>query len=345
MAKIQVRAYFFNAKTDYLPYYKEFKVTIANDQTLKDLLQAIKEQDANFSFPQEKLLAKIDSITLQEHTKIDEIISNFGNEFTINPVSFYRSMNGLIIDDSNFLESYKILEEFCDREDFEFYNSLYGVHFASSSYDYKKDYIGDAIFILADHLISKYPQKKKDILTAIQKSENGLEFCEYENLLLNSKDYSEAINRLKKELLTPAKESLFDKLQFIGLKEKNFTLEDCNNKAIAYYHGSRDLDAINEAKELIEQSAKSYISFSKATRLAGQSIFETNPSFALKKAAAMLLDAYDSSAEVLLFAKQSDRDFFRNILAKCERVVNREINLELFSLDEFKEKSLAQSTN
>ncbi len=339
MEKLQVKAYFFNAKTDYLPYYKEFLIKIDEEKTFKELLEEIKKRNANFSFPDEKLLAKIESITIPETTTIKELIHNFSNEFTITPVSLYRSINGLVIDDSNFQNSYKLLEKFCDNEDFEFYQSLYDVHFASSSFDYNKEYLGDAILILAQHLIEKYPEKKDEILEIITHNENALLSCEYENLLLDGKDYSEEITKLQANL-EPAKETILDKIQFIGVKEKEFTLDEIENKTVAVYFGKRDLKAIKEAKELINTTNNKFIPFKSATRLAGQKLQVINPSFALKKASKMLLDAYDSGAEVLLFANKEDRDFFRKMLPKAERVSNRAINLELFSLEEFKEKAL-----
>ena len=341
MATLQVEAYFFNAKTDYLPYYKTYTITIDEEKSFQELLEAVKEQERNFSFPKENPLAKIDSFTIEATTQVKTLIEHFGTEFRINPVSFYRSINGLIIDDSNFLASYKLLEPFCDKEDFEFYQSLYSVHFASSTFDYKKEYLGDAIAILAAHLIEKYPEQEQAILEALASDDNGLMACEYENLLLNGKDYSEVIANLKEKALTVTKETLFDKLQFIGLKEKSFILKETSNKAIALYLGTFDKEALNEAKDLIETTNNSFIPFKSATRLAGQTLLETNPSFALQKATKMLLDAYDSGAEILLFAKESDRDFFRKLLAKCERVSNRAIDLELFSLEEFKAKALA----
>ena len=340
MTKLQVKAYFFNAKTDYLPYYKPYTISIDEEKSFKELLEAIKTKESNFSFDNKKPLAKIDSITINDKALIKDIIENFGTEFTIYPVSFYRSVNSLIIDDSNFLKSYKLLEKFCDKEDLEFYQSLYDVHFASSTFDYKKDYLGDAIFILAAHLINKNPKQKDEILEIITQDENGLSVCEYENLLLNGKDYSEAINNLKKEALEPYKETIFDKLQFIGIKEKSFTLDETTNKAIAFYLGKRDKAKLNEVKEFIKESGNEFISFKSATRLAGQSILEINPMFAIYKASKMLLDAFDNGAEILLFENQKDRDFFRNIIPKCERVSNRDIDLGLFTLEEFKEKAL-----
>ena len=55
LQKLEIRAFFFNAKTDYLPYYKNFNITVDADATAKDLLKKIQEANENFSYPKQNL--------------------------------------------------------------------------------------------------------------------------------------------------------------------------------------------------------------------------------------------------------------------------------------------------
>ena len=43
--KLTIKAFFFNAKTDYLPYYKHFNIRVEDDATAKELLALIQEAD------------------------------------------------------------------------------------------------------------------------------------------------------------------------------------------------------------------------------------------------------------------------------------------------------------
>ena len=45
---LQVRAFFFNSNTDYLPYYKNFNISIDKDATLFDVLSKIKAKNSDF---------------------------------------------------------------------------------------------------------------------------------------------------------------------------------------------------------------------------------------------------------------------------------------------------------
>ena len=46
---LEVRAFLFNAKTDYLPYYKNFSMTLNSDDKVDAILAKI--QDANDDLP------------------------------------------------------------------------------------------------------------------------------------------------------------------------------------------------------------------------------------------------------------------------------------------------------
>jgi hypothetical protein len=59
---LEIKAFFFNAKTDYLPYYKNFNIKLTDNMKAKDLLALIQEQNDNFAYPEENLVFKIDDL-------------------------------------------------------------------------------------------------------------------------------------------------------------------------------------------------------------------------------------------------------------------------------------------
>jgi len=53
------------------------------------------------------------------------------------------------------------------KDDLMFYLKLYGVHYASETFSYNKEYMGDAIMILARKMLKDGNPHKKEIIDAI----------------------------------------------------------------------------------------------------------------------------------------------------------------------------------
>jgi len=335
MLKLNIRAFFFNAQTDYLPYYKNFSFKVEESKTILDILNMIKEKNPNFSFPQNNTILKINEFVVTTNEKISTIAEKLGKELQIDPALAYRSNNGLILNDSDFMQSFELLSEFTNDEDKAYYQSLYPLHYASSSFEYNHNYIGDAILILASRLIEQQPENEYAILNAINDEFNGISYCEYENNLFNGQDHTETINTIKAKVVKKAKVSLIDKLCNLAIKKRKYLLdrERINKHKIAIYIGNRDSsELINKTKKQVIEKGAKFIDFPMSVRLAGQSIIDSNPDLAHQKAGKMLLDALDHGADMLLFAKDEDLALFSSIVTKCERVVGRPIELQLFSL-------------
>jgi len=129
--KLEIRAFFFNAKTDYLPYYKHFNITLEDDATAEDLLLAIQTKNENFSFPKQQLVFKINDLVVNARHTIEEIVAKCGTSLQIDPVTSYRSNNGLIINDNDFMQSFALLEPYASEADLDYYKTLYALHYAS----------------------------------------------------------------------------------------------------------------------------------------------------------------------------------------------------------------------
>ena len=88
--KLTIKAFFFNAKTDYLPYYKNFTVNMEADATAKDLLAQIQEQNENFSYPKQHLVFRINDLVVDAKETVGAIVERLGTELQIYPVNAYR---------------------------------------------------------------------------------------------------------------------------------------------------------------------------------------------------------------------------------------------------------------
>ena len=336
--ELQIKAFFFNAQTDYLPYYKNFSFNVTGEESVLDILEMIKRENSDFSYPNRNVVLRINDWVLTANEKISTVVEKLGNELRINPALMYRSNNGLILNDDDFMQSFELLEAYADAEDKAYYESLYPLHYASASFEYNHNYIGDAILLLASRLIEKSPDNQDAILNAINDEFNGIASCEYENNLLYAQEHAETIASLKKLVLKETGTSIIDKLCDLAVKPKEHTLntENIHERNIALYIGSVDnAELTEETKIAVVQSGATFIDFPMSTKLAGQSVITTNPELAHQKAGKMLLDALDHGADTLLFAEDEELELFKKMLAKCERVVGRDIELSFISLNKF----------
>ena len=343
--KLNTRAFFFNAKTDYLPYYKPFRITIDEDATVKDLLFAIQEQNENFSFPKQKLVCRINGWVVEAKQPLKAVVERLGTDLQIDPVTTYRSLNGLKINDADFMQSYSLLEPYADESDLKYYKTLYALHYASETSNYRKEYIGDAILLLAHKMISEGTPHKAEILKAITEVESGLFDCEYDNNLFNAQDHTSAIEALKSmakqkhEIDAP---SLLDmiKARFASAPKTsaskstekpsfdNITIPDIEEKFVAYYYGDKTNNK-NAIEDLISQKCAGLIRFDKAHKRCGLLIIEDDPALAFQKTGAILLDAFDNMAEVLVIEDPEAYAMISRNFKQIEKAVGREIGLEL----------------
>ncbi|MGC9351801.1 MAG: hypothetical protein ACP5D3_07410, partial [Sulfurovum sp.] len=316
--KLQIRAFFFNAKTDYLPYYKHFTVKLDEEAKAKDLLTAIQEQNEMFEFPKQKLIFKINGLVVTANEKLSDIVEALGTELQIDPVNSYRANHGLRFNDKDFMESYALLEPYCDEEDLKYYKSLYALHYASETSNFQRDYIGDAVLLLAHRLIENGSEHKAEILKAISDADSGLFDCEYENNLFDPEDHTETINALKimargtQEALPSIFEVLLSKVMGKKKEEEEKpvlqkripqTIDSIEDKNTAYYSGT---DIINSTMiEDIQKAGAKPVRFGRETKGSGATLFEDNRRLALTKAGTTLLDALDHGAEVLIVENEA----------------------------------------
>jgi len=326
--KIEAKAMFFNSKMDYLPYYKTFYLDIDENANLKKVCELIKKQDFNYDYLDGYFYLKIGDKVVSSFIKVKDIVKNFGKEFTIEPVSKFRSINDLIIDDKDFYKAFELIKPFANKRDFQYFKSLYDVHYASATFEYSLDYIGDAVLIVAYEIIKRDEKNKDKILKAISENVSGLWDCEYENRVFMGKDYSNIINELKNMAKKP-EVGFLERIFYKFSKEaKAPKIDNIKGLSVAVYFGDEKL------KSILKNYGANIIEFSKERALAGQTLVEVNPKMAFKKGGAVLLDAMDNSAEILVCAKDEDAKYFRSNFKNFEKTTNREIYLEIVSFSE-----------
>ncbi|MDR3346670.1 MAG: DUF5644 domain-containing protein [Campylobacteraceae bacterium] len=172
---LNISVFRFNAKSDFLPYYKQYKVTAEQDAELLDVLNLIKKQDKDFSFSKNKFLGvKVNSITTFTQTPISTIVKAFSKSFTLEPISEFYAINDLDVDTSDFEKKLKPLKAFIEEGDEEYYRELISYYYSSPTLEFEREYFGDSLMLFAIFLIKKYPQKRDDVLRAIADERYGV---------------------------------------------------------------------------------------------------------------------------------------------------------------------------
>jgi len=335
--RLEVRAFFFNAKTDYLPYYKNFIITLDGTQRAEAILSEIQKQNDEFVYPNEKLLFKINDLVVQAGQSINSLVERLGLELQIDPILSYRSNNCLIINDDDFMKSFELLAPYASEEDKKYYESLYSLHYASETFKFSHDYIGDAVLLLAYRMIENGSEHKEEIIKAISDEYDGLESCEYENNFFNPEYHAKAIASLKSMNRFIVKSSILDKFaQKLSKKALTpFEKDNIEGLNVACYAG--DSEFLEEVNNKIKANLGKPISFSREKRLAGTSLVGRQNNLAFLKAARTLLDALDSGAELLVVVKDDDIEMFRTNFASIQKRIGRDIALPMVSYKEFKE--------
>ncbi len=329
--QLQLSVFFFDASRDYLPHYRKFQLDI--DGKVSNLLEAIKKRDEEFDYDLKQPL-KINGTMVLPSSDLRKIVDLLGSDLTIEPASKYRSINDLVIDERDFWNAWKLIEPYCDMEDRFFFASQKDLHYASATLEFDKSYIGDAVLVTAHRVIKKGNASKEEILKAISEDVSGLWSCEFEVGILDGKDYSDVITELQKMARAP-KIDLTQKLSYLFAKKKEVPLvERLEDVPVALYRV--------DAAWLNEQGAR-IVSYKRCNKKAGQSLVEYNPELAYKKGAALLLDAMDSGAELLVTGSKEDAEYFRSHFGKFERVSGREIYIEIVALEELQSMKLKEN--
>jgi len=332
---LQVRAFFFNAKTDYLPYYKNFKMTVNADDSVEKILAEVKAQNEDFAYPTEKLVFKINDLVVLGSETVGNVVNRLGTSLQIDPVLSYRSNHCLIINDDDFMQKFEMLADYASDEDKAYYESLYALHYASETYKFSHDYVGDAVLLLAHRIIANSPEHKKAVLEAISDPYDGLVACEYENNLFNAAFHTKEIDELNAMMERKEQKCILDKVNEALSKKAlySFEKENIEGTNVACYAGDSGL--LDEIHEKILANGGKVIDFPRATKLTGVSLLGKQDNLAFLKAATTLLNALDSGAELLVVAKTSNMEMMTKHFASIQKRIGREIPLPLISANDF----------
>jgi succinate dehydrogenase / fumarate reductase iron-sulfur subunit len=119
--RVTIKAFRFNAETDYLPSYKTYVMEVGKDELILDLMNRIKwEHDGSFSYRRScrhgicgACAIKVNGrATLACKQNAIELVDLFGDELVLEPSSTKRAIKDMIIDKSDFWEKHAAVKPY-----------------------------------------------------------------------------------------------------------------------------------------------------------------------------------------------------------------------------------------
>ncbi len=176
--KVTIKAFRFNAQTDYLPYYKSYEMEVGQDELILDLLNKIKwEHDGSFSYRRSCRHGICGACAIKVNGKpvlackqnAMELLELFNDELVFEPQSTKRAVKDMIIDKKDFWDKHEEVKPFVvadiathpEHESSmsivqveEFLDSDYCIqcgscHYACPALEVNEDYLGPAALTAA----------------------------------------------------------------------------------------------------------------------------------------------------------------------------------------------------
>ncbi len=330
--KVSVQLFKFNAKVDYLPYYKEYEIQYDETDTILDLLNKINVVEKFDYVASDEFNLSINNLFLNVTQKVSTIVDLTSNELTIEPVSVYRATNDLIITKDDFIQKIDAFSAFITPQEMDEYAKNYELdYYASNSYNFNKDYIGDSSLLIASDIIEKTPENKKKILAFISHDEDGIWYhTSLENRVVGYDMQKETKIQNLLEMIPKIQNAKIDTLVTETDKTPNIT-QFFDGFNIASFEGLTK----NSCSSLIKDSKASYVELAlKNEDLAPYSTL-VNKNFSHHIAGDILLQAKDSNADFLVVRDSSDVELFDAQQSSIAKVMGRDIDMPVISQEQF----------
>ncbi|NVJ53958.1 MAG: hypothetical protein HWD90_09695 [Campylobacteraceae bacterium] len=341
---LELSIFRFDAKSDYLPYYKKHFIKIKEQKTLLDIFNEINEDEPFDYEAYEDFGVVVNKKYTTLKVSIKKLVEIFGKDLTIEPLSIRRANKDFIIDESDFEEKLEILNDFTTVEDKSEYLENKLLFYASNTLNFQYNYIGDPIILLAHKLIERTPKDKEKILKLLQEQEYSLEYhTSLENRLLDfDKTIEEKINQIRNELglIKSIEEQNFCLDKSSSVKFHDYDLNsvikhDFHDFNLAYYYGK---NKDKEVEEFLNKLNAKKIKLENENIDLNLELFHINQNLTIKLAATIMLEAFDAGADLLIVDSIEVFKLFDTNRLSLSKAVGREVIIpilhksELFNL-------------
>lgn len=337
--KLEISLYKFDAKSDYLPYYTKHYIKPKNEKNLLDILETI-YKDAPFGFEKNKHFGVVvNGLYTTLDLTLEQIKKDFGSDLQIEPLSTSRAYKDLLVNDDVFYEKLSLLYDEVTDDVKKVYESYKLYYYASNTLDINKNYMGDALILLAASLLEKGANKEK-IHSVLLDEKNGIVF----HTNLSNKIYNfdatveETIKHLQKTLnvVKPLSDQVFKASHAKVLKfDKDITPSSIQHSFsefnIAYYKG---LQACETTQSLLNTLEAKQLLLPTLTNDLAMDTFHVNPFLTYNLVAQMMLDAFDNDADFIVVDNIHTFYLLDSNRKELEKVSGREVYVPIIHINE-----------
>jgi hypothetical protein len=324
-----IKLFRFNPKTDYLPYYKQHTIITTKDDTFVDLLDKLNTLET-FSYKgTEEFGIKVNNLFVTLNTPIQEIVKQTSNELIIEPVSSYRAIHDLTINNDDFITKLALFEKYLTQKQRQIYaKELQLYYYASNSLNFHKDYIGDHCAIIASDLIESRPELKDELYTLLSNKQTGIWY--HTSLMKRIHNIDESLHeKIEKILLDITKEQHCSHMEYLD------DITDIAQEFKDFNIAVHDKKSTGALKKIVQNSKATLINtFTQNEDLAFHSL-HADENFTYQLAGQVLLDALDNNADFLIVNDAQSFTLFDTNQKEISKVVGRDINLPIVTAEQF----------
>lgn len=351
--RFELSIFKFDHQSDYLPYYTKHPIKISSEKTLLDIFNTINEDEPFYYEKEESFIVVVNGVYTYCNITIEELKTHFGKDLCIEPMSIRRAYSDLLINEDDFNARFEILssfasinmlESYTDPEILKTYNSYKIYFYASNTLNYEKEYIGDAILLLAYDLITKFPKEEKAILKALASCEIGVEY----HTRLNNRIYNfdteieNKITAIRQSLEVISSEQNFKVnhtriLDFGDFENSTDIKHDFKEFNIAYYEG---INSCEQTSSLLGNLSATLVRLDNQHNDLALDSFHINPDLTYKLASTVMLEAFDQNADFIV-VNNDDLFYLLDYNRKeLKRVAGRDILLPVIHKNELEKLAL-----
>lgn len=175
---VALKVFRFHQGKDYLPFYEKIDFSYKQGSTLSELCEFLLRNLRDLGLSE--ICFRINGVGVLEDLPMSELVSEFGNDWTISPLCEKFALKDLMLDISVYDEKY---EEFFTQMSFitnehkKELTSFLKYNFLSvlcECEEFIDEYLGDGFFLYVARLIELYPAHKKALLDFICNTPNGI---------------------------------------------------------------------------------------------------------------------------------------------------------------------------
>jgi len=343
----------FDATTDYLPYTTKYTLEHDYSQTLKDLLDALKQKDVLVGLSEDGV--RVNGTVTGLNVSLVDIVASFGQELFIEPLSTKRAVKDLRIDKEDFLERFDLLAPYVEKADREFFQTLILLHYATPVLKYNGNILGSAFYYFSAKMIQKYPKFEVQIADIASEPTSGVQY----HLPLDFKlynppeDLESQIDSLKKvvkrhfpnrikDSIALAQNPATTSLETFLNTDPNGVQEALSSRTLKHSFAGFKGGVYLGNLPSVSSNMEAAIAFSGVEAFMlpsthdsdGAALFAHDPKLAATMAGAILLEAFDNGCDFLLVDDAAFLTLFDKEQKACAKAVGRTINFPILTADQ-----------